>query len=114
MRSSTSRPVRKATFKFVFASLLVAVGFAATYTSSATAFSESDLRSILVLGGTVNTVLLLGTLFFLRSRVIANAVLSLIVLTSVATAYIIHTDLYLTGNGAVLIAPDCCINVRQI
>ena len=104
MRSSTSRPVRKATFKFVFASLLVAVGFAATYTSSATAFSESDLRSILVLGGTVNTVLLLGTLFFLRSRVIANAVLSLIVLTSVATAYIIHTDLYLTGNGAVLIA----------
>ena len=104
MRSSTSRPVRKATFKFVFASLLVAVGFAATYTSSATAFSESDLRDILVLGGIVNTILLLDTLFFLRSRVIANAVLSLIVLASVATAYIIHTDLYLTGNGAVLIA----------
>ena len=102
--SGTSRPVRKAAFKFVFAILLVAVAFAATYTSSVAAFSESDLRSILVLGGTVNTVLLLGTLFFLRSRVIANAVLSLIVLTSVATAYIIHTDLYLTGNGAVLIA----------
>ena len=102
--SSTSRPVRKAAFKFVFATLLVAVAFAATYTSSKAAFSESDLRDILVLGGTVNTVLLLGTLFFLRSRVIANAVLSLIVLTGVATAYIIHTDLYLTGNGAVLIA----------
>ena len=102
--SSTSRPVRKAAFKFVFATLLVAVAFAATYTSSEAAFSESDLRDILVLGGTVNTVLLLNTLFFLRSRVIANAVLSLIVLTSVATAYIIHTDLYLTGNGAVLIA----------
>ena len=102
--SSTSRPVRKAAFKFVFATLLVAVAFAATYTASAAAFSESDLRSILVLGGTVNTVLLLGTLFFLRSRGIANAVLSLIVLASVATAYIIHTDLYLTGNGAVLIA----------
>ena len=102
--SSTSRPVRKAAFKFVFATLLVAVAFAATYTSSAAAFSESDLRSILVLGGTVNTVLLLGTLFFLRSRGIANAVLSLIVLASVVTAYIIHTDLYLTGNGAVLIA----------
>ena len=94
----------KAAFKFVFATLLVAVGFAATYTSSEAAFSESDLRDILVLGGTVNTVLLLDTLFFLRSRVIANAVLSLIVLTGVATAYIIHTDLYLTGNGAVLIA----------
>ena len=102
--SSTSRPVRKAAFKFVFATLLVAVAFAATYTSSEAAFSELDLRDILVLGGTVNTVLLLDTLFFLRSRVIANAVLSLIVLTGVATAYIIHTDLYLTGNGAVLIA----------
>ncbi len=90
--------------KFIFATLLIAVAFAATYTSSRAAFSESDLRSILVLGGTVNTVLLLGTLFFLRSRVIANAVLSLITLAGVATAYIIHTDLYLTGNGAVLIA----------
>ena len=82
----------------------MAVAFAATYTSSVAAFSESDLRSILVLGGTVNTVLLLGTLFFLRGGRVANAVLSLIVLASVATAYIIHTDLYLTGNGAVLIA----------
>ncbi len=101
---STSRPNRKAALKFVFATLLVAAAFATTYTSSAAAFSESDLSSILILGGTVNTVLLLGTLFLLRSRVIANAVLSLIVLASVATAYIIHTDLYLTGNGAVLIA----------
>ncbi len=93
----------KAAFKFIFATLLVAVAFAATYTSSAAAFSESDMRSILMLGGTVNTVLLLGTLFFLRSRVIANAVLSLIVLASVATTHIIHTDL-LTGNGVVLVA----------
>ena len=91
-------------FKFAFATLLVAVAFAAVYTSSAAAFSEWDLRNILALGGTVNTVLLLGTLFFLRSRFIANAILSLIVLASVATAYIIHTDLYLTGNRAVLIA----------
>ena len=102
--SIASRLDRKVAFKFVFATLLVAVAFAATYTSSKAAFSESDLRDIIVLGGTVNTVLLLGTLFFLRSRVMANAVLSLIVLASVATAYIIHTDLYLTGNGAVLIA----------
>ena len=94
----------KAALKFVFATLLVAAAFVATYTSSAAAFSESDLRSILVLGGTVNTVLLLGTLFSPARGRVANAVLSLIVLASVATAYIIHTDLYLTGNGAVLIA----------
>ena len=98
-------PIVKAAFKFVFATLFVGVAFAATYTSSAAAFSESDLRDILALGGTVNTVLLVATLFLLRSRVVANAVLSLIVLAGAATAYIIHTDLYLTGNGAVLIAP---------
>ncbi len=96
--------VEKAALKFVFATLLVAVAFAATYASSEAAFSESDLRDILVLGGTVNTVLLLATLFLVRYKVIANAVLSLIVLASAATAYIIHTDLYLTGNGAALIA----------
>ncbi len=94
----------KAALKFVFATLLVAAAFAATHASSEAAFSESDLRDILVLGGTVNTVLLLATLFLLRYKVVANAVLSLIVLASVATAYIIHTDLYLTGNGAALIA----------
>ena len=101
---STSRLDRKAALKFIFATLLVAVAFAATYTSSAAAFSERNLRDILVLGGTVNTVLLLGTLFFLRSRVIANAVLSLIVLASVSTAYLIHTYLYLPGNRGILIA----------
>ncbi len=81
----------------------MAVAFAATYASSEAAFSESDLRDILALGGTVNTVLLLATLFLLRSKVIANTVLSLIVLAGVATAYIIHTNLYSTGSGAVLV-----------
>ena len=91
-------------FKFVCAELLSVLAFAATYTSSASAFSESDLNSILLFGGATNTVLLLGTLFALRSKVIANAVLSLVVLASIATAYIVHTDLYLTGNRAVPIA----------
>ncbi len=34
-------------FKFIFAALLIALAFAATYTTSATAFSESDFQSIL-------------------------------------------------------------------
>ena len=94
----------KAALKFVFATLLVAAAFAATHASSEAAFSESDLRDILALGGTVNTILLLATLLLLRSKVIANAVLSLIVLAGAATAYIIHTDLYLAGNRVVLVA----------
>ncbi len=89
--------------KFVFAALLIALAFAVTYTSSAAAFSELDFRNILIFGGAVNIVLLLGALFLLRSKAIANASLSLVVLAGIATAYIIHTDLYLTENRAVFI-----------
>ena len=94
--------MRTIAFKFAFATLVVAVAFAATYTSSTAAFSEFDLDAILVLGGAVNTVLLLGALFFLRRKNVANAALSLIVLAGVGTAYIVHTDLYLAGNRALL------------
>ncbi len=89
--------------KFVFSALLIALAFTATYTSSAAAFSESDFRQIVLFGGAVNAVLLLGALLCLRSKLIANVALSLVVLAGVATAYIIHTDLYSTGNRAVLI-----------
>ena len=94
-------------FKFAFAMLLQALALMATYTSSAVAFSESDLRHILVLGGAVNTVLLLGALLLHRfNKAIANIVLALIVLAGVATAYLVHTDLYLVENRAVFI-PLC-------
>ena len=89
-------------FKFVLATLLVVVAFAATYTSSTAAFSEFDRDAILLLGGAVNTVLLLGALFLLRRKNVANFALSLIVLAGVGTAYIVHTDLYLAGNRASL------------
>ncbi len=61
-----------------------------------------DLDAIPALGGAVNTVLLLGALFLLRRKNVANAALSLIVLAGVGTAYIVHTDLYLAGNRALL------------
>ncbi len=97
-------PLPPAIFKFVFASFLVALSFAATYTSSEEAFSEPDFRRIVMFGGAVNTALLLGALLLhLRSKAIADAALTLATLVGVATAYVIHTGLYLTGNRVVLV-----------
>ena len=90
-------------FKLTFAMLLIALAFASTYTASATAFSDADLKGILALGGAVTAALLLGILFFLRRRWLANAALALATLTSVGTAHLVHTELYLGGNWVVLI-----------
>ena len=90
-------------FKFVFAAALMALAFAATYTSSAEAFSELDFRQIVLLGAAVNAVLLIGPAFLPVPKALANAVLTLVTLASIATAYLIHTDLYLAGNKAVFI-----------
>ena len=92
---STSHPLSPPLYKFAFAMLLVGLAFALTYTKAADTFSTDDVKAILVLGAAVNVTLIVGSLFLLRrSRLIANAILSLVVLASVATAYIIHTDLY--------------------
>ena len=85
--------------KFAFAMLLVGLAFALTYTEAADTFSTYDVKAILVLGTAVNVPLLVGSLFLLRRfKLIANAILSLVVLASGATAYIIHTDLYAGEN----------------
>ncbi len=47
--------------------------------------------------------MLLGALSFSRVRRIANAALALVTLADIATAYLIHTDLYLASNRAVLV-----------
>ena len=101
--STTSAPARAELFKFTFAMLLIALAFASTYTASASAFSAADLKNILALGGAVNAALLLGILFFLRRRWLANAALALATLTSVGTAHVVHTKLYLGGNWVVLV-----------
>ena len=86
-------------YKFAFAMLLVGLAFALTYTEAADTFSTYDVKAILALGTAVNVPLLVGSLFLLRrSKLIANAILSLVVLASGATAYIIHTDLF-TGEN---------------
>ncbi len=89
--------------KFLFAALLPVLAFVVTYADSPGAFSDSDLRGILVFGSVVNAVLLIGPLFFLRSHLV-NVVLSLVVLAGIATTYIIHTDLYFPENRVALAA----------
>ena len=91
-------------YKFAFALLLVGLAFTLTYTESANTFSTDDVMAILVLAAAVNVPLLVGLPFLLRrSELIANATLSLVVLASIATAYIIHTDLYAPENRPNLI-----------
>ena len=92
---STSHLLAPPLYKFAFAMLLVGLAFALTYTESADTFSTYDVKAIPVHGAAVNVPLLVGALFLLRRfKLIANAILSLVVLASSATAYIIHTDLY--------------------
>ncbi len=90
-----------AALKFVLAIALVGIALNTTYSASVSDISPVDMKDIVLLGLAVNTLLLTVTLVFFRSK-FCNAVLSLIVLGSAATGYIIHTDLYLTGNRAVL------------
>ena len=52
--------------KFAFACAVVTLAYAVTYTSSAETFSDFDTRTIAAFGGTVNAVLLAGTLLILR------------------------------------------------
>ncbi len=98
------RRLRTMAFKFAFAGSLVAIAFAATYTSSPDTFSDYDLRNVVALGAAVNAVALLAALLLhlLRRKNLVNAVLSLIVLASVGSAYLVHTDLWLAGNRALL------------
>ena len=103
---SPSLPISPSLYKFTFALLLVGLAFALTYTEAADTFSTYDVTAILVLGAAVNVPLLGGALFLLRRsmlKLIANAILSLLVLANVATAYIIHTDLYAPENHYSLI-----------
>ncbi len=86
--------------KYVFGVSLAGLAFMATYSVAAVEFSAAELRDILLLGATVHTVPFVAALVLLRSK-IRNAVLALIVLASVWTAYLVHTDLWLSGNRAV-------------
>ncbi len=93
---------RTAVLKYVFGTSLAGLAFMATYAPSAVEFPAAELRDILLLGAAVHTVPFVAALVLLRSKV-RNAVLALIVLGSLWTAYLVHTDLYLTGSKAVFL-----------
>ena len=57
----TSPPRAAPLFKLTFAALLIALAFASTYTSSASAFSDADLKDILEFGGAVAAAPILKT-----------------------------------------------------
>ena len=79
--------------KLTFAGALVALALAVTYASSADAFSDFDARTIAALGGTFYAAVLL--LFLIPT----NALLALVTVAGVTTAYLVHTDLWATEPG---------------
>ena len=99
-RLSDRSSLRTAALKYVFGTSLAGLAFMATYSSSAVEFPAAELRDILALGAAVHSAPFIAALVVLRSKA-RNAALALIVLGSVGTAYLIHTDLYLTGSRAV-------------
>ncbi len=97
------RRLQAAALKFAFAFSLAALAFAAAWTSSREAFSDYDLRNVLALGAAFHVAAPAGALFALRGNNAANAALTLIVLAGVVSAYVVHTDLWLAGNRALLV-----------
>ena len=87
--------------KLTFAGALVALALAVTYASSAEAFSDFDTRTIAALGGTFYAAVLL--LFLIPANALpvlaANALLVLVTVAGVTTAYLVHTDLWATEPG---------------
>ena len=86
-------------FKLTFATLLILAALGVTYVGSDGNFPGIELRDVLVRGMAVSFVLLLGALAIsLRSRTASNAALALVTLAGLITAYVVHTELFYTGN----------------
>ena len=86
-------------FKLTFATLLILAALGATYVGSDGNFPGIELRDVLVRGMAVSFVLLLGALAIsLRSRTASNGALALVTLAGLITAYVVHTELFYTGN----------------
>lgn len=74
---------------------LLSLSLSATYASAPATFSNSDINNILALGGAMNGAILLTVLICVRRAWLVNALLSITSMLGLASAYAIHTDLYL-------------------
>ena len=96
--------------KIVFSLAVVALAFAMTYSAARHSFAAVDLVGISVLALTVNVILLASAAWFIRPRIIANAVMAGIVIAGLLTMHVVHTDIY-RGTMATLIVLSCAAYV---
>ena len=95
---------REGAFKLTFAALVIAAAMVATVHPSRHNISTVDLAAVLAFGVTVSGVLLLGAqAVSLRSSTAANALLAVVTLAGVFTAYLVHTELFYPQNRLVLV-----------
>lgn len=76
--------------KAVFVAGLLGWSLATTFTASEAAFSDFDLHAILALAVALNGAILCGVLLALRPGWLANALLTVLAVFGIATAYAIH------------------------
>ena len=73
---------------------MVALAFATTYGADPHSFAAVDLVGIAALALSVNGILLAATAWFVRSRVVANALIAGTVLAALLTMHVVHTEIY--------------------
>lgn len=81
----------------------VALAAAATFGSATNSFTTADVVGISSLALAVNALLLGVTIWLVRSRAIANAIIAGTTLGGLLTMHVVHTDAF--GAG---VRPCCC------
>jgi len=94
---NSRKELAAAASKLVLAVCVIGLAFVQTYGTSTVAFTAVEIREILLLGVLISTVPMAAALVLLRSR-LCNAVLAFVVVLSVASVNLIHTDLNVSGS----------------
>jgi len=94
---NSRKELAAAASKLVLAVCVIGLAFVQTYGTSTVAFTAVEIREILLLGALISTVPMAAALVLLRSR-LCNAVLAFVVVLSVASVNLIHTDLNVSGS----------------
>ena len=93
--------------KIALSLLIVTLAFATTYGAATHSFPAADLIGISTLALAVNVILLAATVWLVRSRPIANAIVAGIVLVGLLTMHVVHTDIYRDSGMTILIVLSC-------